>query len=785
MSPGRLKSQWQRWIGARIANRIKATVFLLTLGLLLAAGSANFAYLFNEVQREAGHELDEHVRDLSHALRQALDSSDDHIRLLSINPTVISAVLDANNQETYLFPLLQRSLRRNEVPHNICITDYKGNSLACLNSPKANFADEPWLNKAIDDNAPQAHIDLSRPAHPQLHIAYPIQFESTGTAEGVVVGEYDLVELVRKNITSNEGHPFSHVHLTSAGADIHVAGSHETSIHKMRTLSPQSAVLDGLQLSIGLGFDSAIFNAPLYRLSAIYLFLILLLAGFAFWMIGRIIPPLTHRLSALSEAASQVSSGVPFAYHDESRHDDEITQLALSFSAMTRRLQEANASLEHQVAERTTELQHQQRMLQSILDAVPGVIFQFRLRPDGTSHVPFVSQAILSLYSVSPEEVADDAAPVFARVHEDDRDAHWASILTSAEHLTAWQQEYRVVLPNGFERWLYGNALPQREVDGATLWHGIITDITEHKNAELALAESEAYNKNLFTYSHIPLVILDPDTGCFLDCNDAAVTIYGMRNRLTVMGKTPLDVSAPRQYDDTPSADAAPRIIADTRAKGFNVFEWRHQRPNGEVWDAEVRLMLFHHRGKALMQFSLRDITEQKRSEAEIWRQANFDALTGLANRSLLRDRLDRAFAQARRNQAKVGLLYLDLDGFKAINDTLGHSVGDDLLQQAAQRLKGCVREQDTAARIGGDEFVLVVHDMTERDDCQRVAECALESFKEAFQLGEETRSLSTSVGIAVYPDDAASVDALLDCADRALYQSKRTGKNRYTFHTA
>ena len=777
------KKHWQHWLGHSVTNRLKVTVFALTFTLLTVAGSLNFAYLLSDTHQKATHELNEHVHDLGRNLTQSLDHLDDHLRLMAANPAVISAVLDAGNQETYLAPLLQRSQPRDTPPRNVCITDYKGKSLVCLRSPKEIFADAPWLKRTIAEHTTQAHVDLSRPNHPLLNIAYPVIYDSTGLTEGVVIGTYDLAELIFRTAGIKD-HEFDHIHLMSQAGDLFATGNHDTTIHEAIGLEPRNAALAALQLRFGVGFSHASFFAPVYRLTVIYLLLAVVLSGFALWLIGRFTPLLTERLTALSVAASSISNDQPFTFDAQAAGEDEIAQLAHAFADMTRRLQESHASLEQEVAERTAELNQQRNILQSVMDAVPGAIFQFRLRLDGTSQIPFVSRALIALYGVSQESVRDDATPVFDRVHPDDLKAHLGSIHESARLLVPWQNEFRVVLPDGCERWLYGNALPQREPDGATLWHGIVSDITEHKNAELALAESEAYNKSLFAYSHIPLVILDPDTGRFLDCNDAAVNIYRMRNRLDVMGKTPLDVSAPVQYDGTPSAEAANSMVAEAKSKGFHIFEWRHQRPNGEQWDAEVRLMLFHHGGKQLFRFSLRDITEQKRSTAEIWHQANFDPLTGLANRSLLRDRLDRAFAQARRNQSKVGLLYLDLDGFKGINDTLGHAAGDDLLKQTASRLLSCVREEDTASRIGGDEFVLVVQDMASHEDSKRVAECALENFASAFQLGDTTSHITTSIGIAVFPDDATSADALLDCADRALYRSKRTGKNRYSFLT-
>ena len=177
------------------------------------------------------------------------------------------------------------------------------------------------------------------------------------------------------------------------------------------------------------------------------------------------------------------------------------------------------------------------------------------------------------------------------------------------------------------------------------------------------------------------------------------------------------------------------------------------------------------------------DITERKQHEEAIWRQANFDALTGLANRNLLADRLERALAQARRNGKKVGLAFLDLDGFKWINDTLGHDVGDVMLVEVGRRLAACVREQDTAARLGGDEFTVVIHDLADAQDMLAIGEKLVGLLREPFMLAGSPHALSGSVGITLYPDDGEDVQTLLKNADIAMYKAKQGGKNRYQFY--
>lgn len=180
---------------------------------------------------------------------------------------------------------------------------------------------------------------------------------------------------------------------------------------------------------------------------------------------------------------------------------------------------------------------------------------------------------------------------------------------------------------------------------------------------------------------------------------------------------------------------------------------------------------------------TVQDVTEQKAREDVIWRQANFDPLTGLANRHMLYDRLEQLVGRARRNRTGIGLIFLDLDGFKWVNDTLGHDVGDHLLVQVAERLRRCVRQQDTVARLGGDEFTVIVDDINDTTDLQPIAEKVLSVLRAPYELAGTTRHLSGSAGLTLYPDDGSDVQTLLRNADIAMYQAKQLGKDRFQFY--
>lgn len=215
----------------------------------------------------------------------------------------------------------------------------------------------------------------------------------------------------------------------------------------------------------------------------------------------------------------------------------------------------------------------------------------------------------------------------------------------------------------------------------------------------------------------------------------------------------------------------------------------------GEIWDrrknGDVYLKwlsintVYGDDGKVLRRVAMfADITEQRQVEAIIRKQANIDPLTDLPNRRLFLDRLQQGINKSQRSKQKLALMFLDLDHFKDINDTLGHDVGDDLLKVVSKRLQDCIRVTDTLARPGGDEFTIVMDELDELSCVERVAVAILHCMKHPFQLGAEQCFVSISIGIALYPDDAGDMENLLKKADQAMYAAKQQGRNGFCYFT-
>ena len=197
-------------------------------------------------------------------------------------------------------------------------------------------------------------------------------------------------------------------------------------------------------------------------------------------------------------------------------------------------------------------------------------------------------------------------------------------------------------------------------------------------------------------------------------------------------------------------------------------------RANGAIFPVELSISEVHAGNKRLFTAIIRDITERKRLSDKIRNMAHYDQLTGLANRALFQDRLSQAVAVARRRRGKLGLLYLDLDRFKPVNDNYGHAAGDMLLCAVAGRLREVMRESDTVARLGGDEFAVILTEISSRADAEAVAEKLRFSIDEPYPLDDVIVAIGASIGIAVFPDDAAFGEDLVKLADQDMYRRKQ-----------
>lgn len=590
--------------------------------------------------------------------------------------------------------------------------------------------------------------------------------------------------------------------------------------------------------------------------------------------------------------------------------------------------------------------------LRALADLVPGAVYQYQAEPDGRVHFPYVSPGVHALMGIAPETLRRDGRAAFERIHPEDVEMLLAANERSRVELSLWNTEFRVLDGRDEVRWVRGRATPERLPDGATLWHGVLIDVTEERALGDALRERESVLRRITDTLRDVVVLTDADMVVtyvspsveamwghrvdevigrrvtdFLPEGELAIAerhvaerfrerdgrtlvhrvkhadgteryvetlvhvldggaVFaardvtertenqrrlerdaGFRSALVALTNDMLGRSLDegfyqrvleRTIELVPDAqggsmllqseDGTFRFVAAVefdldvlKTLRLSAHELGPRSPSVErisVHDTEGRispekLAVFSKAGRlrdirttlsvpitsdgvargymnldnferpdafpedsygiaealtaqvgiALQRLQLERDLDAERQRYE--RLASHDALTGLPNRRLFQDRLEQAVARAHRRKSRVALLYLDLDGFKDVNDTLGHDVGDELLEATAERLVAQVRAEDTVARLGGDEFGVILSDVTSREDAGLVAEKLQEAIDAPFRLRGRNLLVGVSIGIALYPEDARLSDGLMRAADAAMYRVKQRGKGAYAFYSA
>ena len=303
---------------------------------------------------------------------------------------------------------------------------------------------------------------------------------------------------------------------------------------------------------------------------------------------------------------------------------------------------------------------------------------------------------------------------------------------------------------------------------------GVSRDITERKQAEQRLR----LTASVFTHAREGITITDPK-GVILDVNASFSRITGY-SRDEVLGQTPRMLSSGHHF-----AGFYQEMWHQLLTTGQWYGEIWNRRKNGEVFAEMLNITAVRDASGQTQNYValFSDITAIKRHERELEHIAHYDVLTGLPNRVLLADRLRQAMTQASRREQQVAVVYLDLDGFKTVNDRYGHEAGDQLLMTVATRMKAALRDCDTLGRIGGDEFVAVLIDLDDSQACVPLLTRLLEAAADSVTQGELVLQISASLGVTLYPQaDDLEADQLLRQADQAMYQAKLAGKNRYHF---
>lgn len=377
------------------------------------------------------------------------------------------------------------------------------------------------------------------------------------------------------------------------------------------------------------------------------------------------------------------------------------------------------------------------------------------------------------LFGFGEDEIGDHMTEWAARCHPDDIDHVVACIKDHfrgrAENFSA---EFRVRCKNGSWKWILSRGLVvKRAADGRPLrMIGLHSDISEHKQR----GEELRLSSTVFNLADEAMIVTDPQNN-ILSVNPAFTVITGYAPEEAI-GRNPRMLSA-----KTHAREYYQALWSQLIESGSWSGEVLNRKKSGETyveWLSIKRVLddrgqLTHH----VAVFS--DITARKTAEGRMRHLALHDALTDLPNRTLLTERLEQAVIRARRDRSRLGLLYFDLDKFKPINDNFGHEVGDWLLKAVAGRVVACVRESDTVARIGGDEFVVLLPSLENEKDALAVAEKIRAALGKPFVSAEDTFYISASIGLAIYPEHGDNEKTLTRNADVAMYHAKKSGRNQ------
>ncbi|WNB77949.1 bifunctional diguanylate cyclase/phosphodiesterase [Methylomonas koyamae] len=336
-----------------------------------------------------------------------------------------------------------------------------------------------------------------------------------------------------------------------------------------------------------------------------------------------------------------------------------------------------------------------------------------------------------------------------------------------------YEKEY--LCKNGKLKPLRLNGMLITGSDGQRYIWSIVEDITQLRQNE----EEMKIAATVYQASSEGMMVLD-NGNRIISVNPAFTAITGY-SAAEVVGHNPRILNSDLHNDHF--FQALWQTVADTGAWQGEVW---NRRKSGEIFLQWLSInTVFATDGAVQRRVAMfSDITEKKKSDDLIWRQANYDSLTELPNRQMVRERLETEIKQCKAERKQLALLFIDLDRFKEVNDTLGHDVGDSLLVEAARRMSACVRDSDTVSRLGGDEFMVVLSGLDDSECVPRIAGHLLEALAAPYRLNDELAYISASIGITIYPTDATDFSVLLRNADQAMYAAKRQGRNCYHYYT-
>ena len=428
--------------------------------------------------------------------------------------------------------------------------------------------------------------------------------------------------------------------------------------------------------------------------------------------------------------------------------------------------------------------------LDFILNSIEVGLWELIFNKNGEDQLSW-SEGMFRLFNVDPETFQHSYDDFEQCVHPDDKQKIKQHIEDCIRTKEVMNIQFRLISHLDQIHYIAAQAKATYDDAGNPLrLTGINHDITPLEDEKIKvqqlyikMSNNEKKYRALFESSSDAIMLLEDSK--FIECNDATLLMFGCKDRSSFLGCHPSIFSPPKQPDDRPSLVAADAYIAQSAREGNAKFPWMHCRLDGTEFPAEVLLTPVNLEGRNIIQATVRDITALTRKQDKLITLSTHDKLTGLHNRSALEKPLSKAIKQSNHSSMPLAVLMLDIDFFKNINDTFGHPAGDFVLKHLASTITATIREKDIGIRLGGDEFIILLTEVT-CDEARRFAERVLRIIElspvDIYQ--KQPIHYSVSIGIATYPADGLNKTDLLTSADKALYLAKNSGRNKVSTHT-
>lgn len=414
-----------------------------------------------------------------------------------------------------------------------------------------------------------------------------------------------------------------------------------------------------------------------------------------------------------------------------------------------------------------------------LMQPLPGLVFQYQIDSTGNPRMPFICERFERFFGIPAATLKNSAHPLLNRIHESDYDRVMSAIRESWESIIPFHEEFRIYASGGGLHWFEGIAIPEKMED-STVWHGYLSEITSQMASEQAIIDQGLWTQAILDNVDDAIFSID-EQGIIQSANHAAERTFGYRaERLKGSNINMIMPDPHRSQHDT----HIERYLRSGEAGIMgNPRELEAKRKDGSIFPIELRVSQITMNDRQYFIGVIRDISQRKHSEEKIRDLAYYDPLTGLPNRRLVIDRIQDELDSSIKGRTSSAILFLDLDNFKNLNDSHGHSMGDRYLVQVARRLEGCLSHTDTVARIGGDEFVALVTDLDPdpekaRPQIAKVAHQIRQTLAAPFQLATHEYIGSFSIGATLSHRHTETVEDLLKQADIALHQAKKEGKN-------